>query len=208
VRKIICVCIALLVSSCLGIAAQGVPQKANPKDAASQGSSLSEAKPSIASDDFIIGLQDVLSINVWKEPDLSVREIVVRPDGKVSLPLVNDIQASGLTTKQLQEQIAKKLTEYVATPVVTVTVVRIMSRSVSVVGEVRNPGIYPFGSPMTVLEALAKAGGFSELAKTKKIRIIRKESKNTLEFNYKDVASGKKLQQNVVLENGDVVIVP
>jgi polysaccharide biosynthesis/export protein len=194
--------IAALLVFPIGLLAQKAPTKTAAPQPAPQASSIS--------DDFVIGLEDVLAVNVWKEPELSVKDIVVRPDGKIGLPLVNDIQASGLTPKQLQDDIAAKLKSFVASPVVTVTVTKVTSRSVSVVGEVRNPGVYLIGSPLTALEILAKAGGFTELARTKKIRIIRKEKDKTLQFelNYKDIASGKNLQQNIVLKGGDVVIVP
>ena len=161
-------------------------------------------------EDFVIGLEDVLAVNVWREPELSVKEVVVRPDGKIGLPLIGDVPASGLTTKQLQDQIAEKLKEFVASPTVTVAVLKIGSQSVSIVGQVARPGVYYLGSPITVLELLARAGGISEYAKKTKIAIVRKEGRQTrhLLFNYKDVAKGKNLQQNIILKNGDVVIVP
>jgi polysaccharide biosynthesis/export protein len=164
-----------------------------------------------AGDQFVIGLEDVLSVVVWKEPELSVKEVVVRPDGQISLPLVNDIRASGMTPRQLQDAIADKLKEFVASPNVTVTVIKIMSQTVSLVGEVAKPGIYTLGSPMTVLDLLARSGGFREGAKLKKIKIVRKGEGGATEqftFNYKDVSSGKNLSQNIPLKNGDVVIVP
>jgi polysaccharide export outer membrane protein len=166
--------------------------------------------PAISAD-FIIGLEDVLSINVWKEPELSVKEVMVRPDGKISLPLIGEIQAGGLTPKQLQVQISERMKEYVAAPNVTVVVLKIASQSVSIVGQVAKPGVYfMVGTPLTVLELLARAGGFREDAKTKKIAIVRKEGERTLHFpfNYKEVSNGQNLQQNIVLKNGDVVIVP
>ena len=161
-------------------------------------------------EDFLVGPEDILAISVWREPELSVKEVIIRPDGKISLPLVGDIQASGLTPKQLQERISEKLKEFVASPNVTVVVLKIASQSVSIVGQVAKPGIYLLGSPMTVLELLARAGGFREEAKTKKIAIVRKEGQRTshLSFNYKDVSNGRNLQQNIELKNGDVVIVP
>jgi polysaccharide biosynthesis/export protein len=167
--------------------------------------------PATPGQQFVIGLEDVLSIIVWKEPELSVKEVVVRPDGQISLPLVNDIRASGLTPRQLQDAIAEKLKEFVASPNVTVTVIKIMSQTVSLVGEVAKPGIYTLGSPMTVLDLLARSGGFRESAKLKKIKIVRKGAEGATEqfsFNYRDVSSGKNLDQNIALKNGDVVIVP
>jgi polysaccharide export outer membrane protein len=172
-----------------------------------------ESKPAAeasAKEDYLIGLQDVLSILVWKEPELSVKEIVVRPDGKISLPLINEIQASGLTTRQLREQIAEKLRDFVASPNVSVTVAKSLSQSVSVMGRVGKPGAYLLGAPMTVLDVLARAGGLSEEAKPKEIKIVRTENGRTVQysFNYKDVIKGKNLQQNITLKNGDIVLVP
>jgi polysaccharide biosynthesis/export protein len=161
-------------------------------------------------EDYIIGPEDVLTINVWKEPDLSMKELVVRPDGKISMPLVNEIQASGMSPKQLQEQIAVKLREFVETPIVNVTVIRVFSHSVSVVGQVGKPGLYPLNSPATVLNIIARAGGLTEFAKEKNIKVLRNENGKTLQFpfNYKDVINGKNLQQNIFLKSGDTITVP
>ncbi len=161
-------------------------------------------------EDYIIGTEDVLSISVWKEPELSVRELVVRPDGKISLPLVNDIQASGVTPKQLKEQIAAKLKEFVESPNVNVTVIRVFSHSVSVVGQISKPGQYPLGSPTTVLNIIARAGGITEFAKAKNIRIFRNVNGKIQQFpfNYKNVINGKDLHQNILLKSGDTVSVP
>ena len=159
---------------------------------------------------YRIGIQDVLSVLVWKEPELSVREVVVRPDGKISLPLINEIQASGLTTAQLREQIAEKLKDFVAAPNVSVTVVKTLSQSVTVMGQVGKPGAYLLGAPMTVLDVLARAGGLTEEAKRKSIKIVRTENGKTVQysFNYKDVIKGKNLRQNITLKNGDIILVP
>jgi len=160
--------------------------------------------------DFVIGFQDTLAINVWKEPELSVKEVIVRPDGKIGLPLIGDIQASGLTPKQLQEKAADRLKEFVASPTVTVVVVKIASLSVTVVGQVGKPGAYYLGSPTTVLELMSRVGGFPESAKTKKISILRQDSDRvfTFPFNYKEVLSARNLEQNILLKSGDVIIVP
>jgi len=164
----------------------------------------------VAADEFVIGPEDVLAISVWREPELSVKDIVVRPDGKISLPLVNDIQASGLTPRQLQQRIGERLKEFVEAPNVTVVVTKIGSQSVSIVGKVSKPGVYPLGAPMTVLELLARSGGFQDEAKTRRIRIVRTDGGQTTQFsfNYREVSEGKNLQQNITLKNGDVVIVP
>jgi polysaccharide biosynthesis/export protein len=145
-------------------------------------STQTPADPPGQDQDFIIGLEDVLSINVWKDPELSAREIVVRPDGKISLPLAGDVLANGLTVKQLQDSIAHKLKDYITTPIVTVTVVKIFSQSVSVVGQVVKPGVFSLGAPMTVMELLARAGGLTLDAKPKKIKILRKDQGKTYEW--------------------------
>jgi polysaccharide biosynthesis/export protein len=167
-------------------------------------------KVAAVSTDYLIGVEDVLAINVWKEPELSVKEVAVRPDGKISFPLITEIQASGLTPKQLQEQLASRLKEYVAAPNVTVVVLKILSQSVSIVGQVSKPGIYILGSPITILELLARAGGLREEAKSKRIQILRKEGEKTknYSFNYNEVSRGINLQQNIVLKNKDVIVVP
>jgi polysaccharide biosynthesis/export protein len=160
--------------------------------------------------DFVIGLEDVLTVSVWREPELSVKEVMVRPDGKVSLPLIGDIQASGLTPTKLQDKVTERLKEFVANPTVTVAMLRIASLSVSVVGKVGKPGVYYIGSPITVLELLARIGGFQEDAKRKNIQIIRQDGAQTLHFsfNYNEVSLGKNLKQNISLKSGDVLIVP
>lgn len=169
-----------------------------------------EASSADVPPDFVIGLEDILSVNVWREPDLSVKEVMVRPDGKISLPLIGDIQASGLTPMQLQKQITERMKEFVAEPTVAVVVLKIASRSVSIVGQVARPGVYYLGAPLTVLELLARAGGLREEANEKGISIVREENGKTTSyrFNYKDVSKGKSLQQNIYLKNGDIVIVP
>ncbi len=161
-------------------------------------------------DDYVIGVDDILSIYVWKEPDFSIKEIAVRSDGKISIPLINDIQAGGLTTKDLGQSITEKLKKYVTTPEVTVAVLKSHSRSVSIVGQVNKPGIYPVGGPITVLELLARAGGITEFAKQKSIKIIRKDESRSEQFlfNYKEAIRGVNLKQNIDLKAGDVVLVP
>lgn len=171
-----------------------------------------ETAPAVAGPgkDYIIGVEDVMTINVWKDPELSIRDVIVRPDGKISFPLVGDILADGLSVKQLQDTITEKLKDYITAPMVTVTVTKIFSKSVSIVGQVQKPGVYTIGSPMTVIELLARAGGPTIDAKTKKIKIFRKEEGKTLTFlfNYNDMVSGKNLSQNILLKSGDEVVVP
>jgi polysaccharide export outer membrane protein len=182
-------------------------------NAVTESSAQTQPAPSqtlVLPEDYVIGLEDILSINVWKEPELSVKDVVVRPDGKISIPLVGDIPASTLTPMQLQAKITERMKEFVAAPSVTVVVLRIGSRSVSIVGHVAKPGIYYLGAPMTVIELLARAGGIGMDANKKKISIIRNEGGKTTSylFNYKEVSKGVNLKQNIELKNGDAVIVP
>jgi polysaccharide biosynthesis/export protein len=188
----------LLLFLCIGISAER---------AIAQQSAKTEPKPD---NNYIVGLEDVLAINVWKDPDLSIKEIVVRPDGKISMPLAGEILADGCTVKQLQDLIAEKLKDYNKAPMVTVSVIRVVSKSVSVVGQVLKTGVYPLGSPLTIMELLARAGGLTLDAKPKKIKVIRKEGGKTITipFNYNDMVNGQNLKQNIVLNNGDIVAVP
>ncbi len=150
------------------------------------GSDITQTQAGEAGEDYVIGLQDVLLINVWREPELSV-QVVVRPDGKITMPLIDELDASGLTSKNLKDVITEKLKKYVTAPTVTVVVSEINSQIVSVIGHVSRPGAYPLGSPITVVELLARAGGFREFANQKKVRIVRKGSTQTQQFrfNYK-----------------------
>jgi polysaccharide export outer membrane protein len=159
--------------------------------------------------DYKIGPQDMLRIDVWKEPDIS-RIVPVRPDGKITLPLVNDVQASGLTTTQLAAKIAEGLKKYITSPQVTVGVTEINSRRVFVSGEVARPGAFPLLPNMTVLQALSSAGGFTQFAREKKIYILRMEDGRQVKhpFNYKEAVSGKNVEQNIILEGGDIIVVP
>jgi polysaccharide biosynthesis/export protein len=159
--------------------------------------------------DYVIGTEDVLQVVVWREPDLS-SEVMVRPDGMVSIPLLNDIRASGLTPDQFRQDVTKAAAKFVESPSVTVIVKAINSRKVFITGEVGAPGPYPLGGPTTVLQILAQAGGLREYADSKNITIMRTEGGKVvrLKFNYKDVAKGKGLEQNILLKPGDTIIVP
>jgi polysaccharide export outer membrane protein len=159
---------------------------------------------------FIIGNDDVLAINVWKEPDIS-RSIPVRSDGKISLPLVGELQASGQTPEQLEQQIAGKLKSYISEPEVTVIVQQINSQKFNVLGQVNKPGTYPITNSLTALDAIAIAGGFRDFARQKSIYIIRQTpggGQTRLNFNYKDVIKGKNIDQNVKLQARDTIVVP
>lgn len=158
---------------------------------------------------FVIGQNDVLDISVWKEPDIS-RRVPVRPDGKISLPLLNDIQAGGLTPMQLQTQITEKLKKFLTEPQVTVIVAEINSRRIYILGEASRPGAYPLLPNMTVLQAISGAGGFTQFANSSKVRILRMENgkQASYNFNYKEVILGKNIDQNIVLKPGDSIVVP
>ncbi len=159
--------------------------------------------------DYKIGPQDVIRIDVWKEPDIS-RTIPVRPDGKISLPLLSDVQASGLTTMELAASLRESLSKYLNNPQVTVTVTEINSRRVYITGEVNHAGALPLLPNMNVLQALASGGGFTQFAKLKNIYVLRTENGKQVKhpFNYKEVVKGNLAEQNILLEPGDVIVVP
>jgi polysaccharide biosynthesis/export protein len=158
---------------------------------------------------YIIGPQDVLDINVWKENELT-RSVPVRPDGRISLPLLNDVQAAGLTPTQLATEITKSLEKFITQPQVTVIVTQINSQRVYILGEATRPGAYPLLPGMTVLQALSSAGGFTPFASLKKIYVLRTEGgkQEKFPFNYKAVVSGKDDEENIVLKAGDQIVVP
>jgi polysaccharide biosynthesis/export protein len=163
-----------------------------------------------ATPEYAIGTEDVLAINVWKEPEIS-GTVPVRPDGKVTVPLIGEIQAKGLTPTELETNITKALRTFVANPEVSVIVKEVHSQKFNILGEVGKPGSYPLAKPTTVIDALALAGGFRDFAKVTKIYVLRVRSdgsRHTLPFNYKDVIKGKRFEQNVELMPGDTIIVP
>lgn len=168
-----------------------------------------QEKPAAAtSQDYIISVQDILDVHVWKEPELS-REVVVREDGKISLPLADDLQAAGKTPVELKKVITQKLSEFLAEPQVTV-IVKVPKRyKVFVTGNVTKPGQYESPHPVTPLQAVAMAGGLNEWASNKLIILSQEGDKPTRKvLNYKDVVSGESLEENQPLKSGDTVIVP
>jgi len=158
---------------------------------------------------YVIGPEDVLSVVFWRNQEMS-GEFVVRPDGQISMPLLNDVAAAGLTPEQLREVVVKAATKYLEDPNVTVVVKAINSRKVHITGMVQKPGAYPLIAPTTVLQLISVAGGLHEFADAKKILIVRTEKGRQVsyKFNYKDVSQGKNLNQNIELKPGDSVIVP
>ena len=162
------------------------------------------------STDYVIGPEDMLMITVWKNDALS-RTLPVRPDGKVSLPLLHDVQAAGLTAMQLRDKLASAFGEFMPNPEVSVTVMEVRSYRVSVLGEVQKPGVLQLKADTTVLEAIALAGGFRDFASPGKITILRKDSNGAtqkIRFNYNRVVKDNRAEDNVTLKSGDVVVVP
>jgi polysaccharide biosynthesis/export protein len=187
----------LLLTSCLWA------QSANPS---------SDTSPASKGHDnsFIIGDDDVLSINVWKEPDIS-KSVPVRSDGKISLPLVGEVQAAGDTPLKLEQEIAARLKNYISEPEVTVMVQQVNSQKFNILGQINKPGSYPLTNSPTVLDAIAVAGGFRDFAKQKSIYVLRQNTDGTqtrLPFNYKEVVKGQNTAQNIKLQPRDTVVVP
>jgi polysaccharide export outer membrane protein len=177
---------------------------------AAQGQAADPVQKPVGQDpNYVIGPQDVLDISVWKETELT-RTVPVRPDGKISLPLLNDVRAAGLTPNQLAAQITTSLKRFVTDPQVTVIVTQINSQRVYILGEVTRTGAYPLLPEMTMLQALSSAGGFTQFANRKKIYMFRIENGKQVKypFDYKAVIDGKRTDENVVLRAGDTIVVP
>jgi polysaccharide export outer membrane protein len=159
--------------------------------------------------DYVIGSEDVLEVRFWKDANLS-REVVVRPDGKIALELLNEVQAAGLTPEQLRDLVLTEAKKFMEDPSVAVIVKQINSRRVFITGMVEKPGVYPIASSMTVLQLISVAGGLKEFAKKKEIVAMRQDKGAPLAypFNYDDILKGRRLAQNIVLKPGDTVVVP
>lgn len=160
-------------------------------------------------DDYVVGAEDVLGVVFWREAELS-GDVTVRPDGRVTLPVIGELQAAGLRPEELKKQIETAAAKYVTEPNVTVVVRTINSRRVFVTGRVTTPGVHLLKGPLTVMQAIALSGGVTEFADAKNIKVLRiVDGKSvTLPFNYKDVVRGRKLEQNILLLPGDTVVVP
>jgi polysaccharide export outer membrane protein len=162
------------------------------------------------SEDFLIGPEDVLEIKLFHEPEMTQR-VVVRSDGKIGVTLLGDVQASGLSTDKLSDILESKLDRFYEQPVVSVVASEIHSQEVHLMGAVARPGAYSLGRPLTLIELLARAGGFTETAKTDQIIIIRQKGRGETErlpFNYKQFLEGKSPNANILMKSGDVVIIP
>lgn len=200
IRKMHWGVVVVLVALAIPLRAQDRPGKTSPTESPK----MAEADPN-----YVIGPQDVLNISVWKEAELT-REVPVRPDGKISMPLLNDVQAAGLTPTQLADQITTSLKKFVTDPQVTVIVAQINSQRVYILGEVTRAGAYPLLPQMTFLQALSSAGGFTIFANVKKIYLLRQENgkQERYPFDYKEVLAGKNSEQNITLKAGDTIVVP
>jgi polysaccharide export outer membrane protein len=198
----------IAVALLLGLAAA----QAGSQDAATGKEKPAASSPSlpmsVAGPSYVIGADDVLLVSVWKEPDLTMT-LPVRPDGNISLPLLNDVTAAGLSPTQLAASISEKLKKYVADPRVTVIVTQINSQKVYVTGEVLHTGAIPLLPNMTVLQALADAG-FTQFANTKGIYVLREANgqQQKIRVNYKRLVKGQAIDQNILLKPGDTIVVP
>jgi len=161
-------------------------------------------------DDYVIGSGDTLQISVWKEPEASVPVAVVRPDGKVTVPLIKEVEVAGLTPKQAEQRITEGLAKFITDANVTVVVATIVSKKIYVIGAARKEGPLPYTYGMSVIQALSEAGGVTEYAKRKKIYVLRTENgrEYRLDFNYDDVVKGERTEQNILLLPGDTVVIP
>ena len=205
----------LMVETLLLLAALAIPAGAKDKTKqnkpAPSRTDTSGGTPSVnpIGASYIIAPDDVLAIDVWKEAEIT-RTVPVRPDGKISLPLLNDVQAAGLTATDLASVIAERLKKFIANPQVTVIVTTVNSQRIYILGEVLRGGVVPLLPNMTVLQAISSAGGFSQYANQKGIYVLRTENGQQVKypFNYKEVIKGINIQQNIVLKPGDTIVVP
>lgn len=202
--------LVLLVLVSVGALAQSDLASAKPALPAVSKTAGDQAGKPVSDDAYVIGADDVLAVNVWKEPEVS-RSVPVRTDGRISLPLIGELQASGQTPRQLEQEIGKRLQSYISEPEVTVIVQDSKSQKINILGMVARPGAYLLAGSTTVLDAIAMAGGFKDFAKQKSIYVLRASADGTqkrIPFNYKEVIKGKNPEQNVRLLPRDTVVVP
>jgi polysaccharide export outer membrane protein len=200
---------ALIQISSLALAQDATPVPANAaSNKAPYEKPAAIASPTQAGAEYVIGPEDVLHVAVWKEADLTAT-LPVRPDGKISLPLLNDVQASGLTPQQLAASLTEKLKKYIADPRVTVVVTTINSKRIYLMGEVLHSGATPLSPNMTVLQALSSAG-LNQFANTKGIYVLRTVNgkQQKLPVNYRKLVKGERIEQNYLLQPGDTIVVP
>jgi polysaccharide export outer membrane protein len=210
--------LAAVVALCIGVSAgqqltgsaKAAPDKITTgKAAPDKDAKAAPANAPTPDPEYIVGEGDVLHIDVWQEAEVS-QNVVVRPDGNISMPLINEVRVSGMTPLEIQGLVAEKLKSFVNQPKVTVTVTEVRSKRAFISGEVTRPGEYPLNTKVTVLQLIAQAGGFTPFAKTENVVIIRitNGSEQRLRFRYKEVLHGKNTEQNIALQPGDTVIVP
>lgn len=201
------IALALVLSGLATLQAQAPQAVTTP--AAAAAAAAPRATDPVVPPGYLIGTDDVLSIVYWKDKDMSA-DAQVRPDGKIALPLINEVTAAGLTPEQLREKLTEESKKYMEDANITVVVRQINSRKVFITGEVNKPGPYPLTATTSVMQLIAMAGGLREYANSKKIIIMRTDKGRpiSLPFNYRDVTSGKHLEQNVELKPGDTVVVP
>lgn len=195
-------------TAALGLASAAFAQQ-TPAPPAATAATAARAADTVRVDpkDYRIGPEDILDINVWKNPDLSRERVPVRPDGKISHPLINDIDVAGLTTNQVKAQLTERLAKYIENPEVSVVVREIHSPKVSVSGNVRMPGYFELRTPdVTVLDMIAKAQGLNEFANKGSIKIIRRGQDGAIEFKYNDAVNGRN-GANFIVHPGDVIVV-
>jgi polysaccharide export outer membrane protein len=196
----------LLILLAVVLASAGVQAGQNAQRSATTDAA---AIPAPAPPDYVIGVDDVLSVLFWNEKDMSA-EVTVRPDGKVALPLLNDVPAAGLTPDQLRDHLLEAARKYVENPNPTVMVKTINSRKVFITGQVEKPGMYPLNSTIRVLHLISMSGGLREFVQGKNVSVLRSEGGRQVvyRFNYQDVLEGKNVEQNIELKPGDTVVVP
>ena len=201
-----------LLLAVAALQAQDDPKKPEAQESTANQAAAKSGLGAVPANDsaYKIGAQDIVRIDVWKEPEVSRSGLPVRPDGKISIPLLNDVQAAGLSPLELSNVISEGLKKFMNNPQVTVTVLDINSRRVFVTGEVSRPGAFSLLPNMTVLQALTTAGAFTQFARTKGIYVLRNEGGKQVKypFNYKDVIKGNHPEQNIELRSGDTIVVP
>lgn len=193
------------------VAGAAAPAVVSPAPTAKQAPALPDPSSNRGvPDDYVIGSGDTLQISVWKELEASVPVAVVRPDGKVTVPLIKDVEVAGLTPAQAEQRITERLTKFIADANVTVVVATISSKKIYVIGAARKEGPLPYTYGMSVMQALSEAGGLTDYAKRKKIYILRTENgrEYRLDFNYDEVVKGESMEQNILLVPGDTVVIP
>jgi polysaccharide export outer membrane protein len=196
-------CCAMLVALATGLAACATPTAPPPEE-------VSVGAFSPDSPDYVIGPADVLRVSVWRSPELSA-DVPVRPDGRISLPLLADVHAAGLTTSQLREKLAEQFAEFVSAPDVAVIVQQVNSKRIHIVGEVSRPTTLPLTTEMRVLDAIAAVGGFTPFADRRRVRVLRPAGEGAVteyRFNYPAFIGGKYPETNFILIPGDTIVVP